>query len=96
MIDIAIIGLLAGLMTTGSQVPQAIKVYKTKSTGDLSGLWISILFAGTVVWLYYGLTISDTPLILWNSISLFTLGYIAAHKFNIIKTKTVGLVAPKS
>lgn len=82
------IGLFAGLLTTGSQFPQAYRVYKTKSTGDLSGMWISILYAGTIVWLYYGLLIQDLPLIVWNLISMFTLGYIALYKFNIIKTKT--------
>lgn len=88
MLDYALIGLFAGLLTTGSQIPQAIKVYKTKSTGDLSGLWVSILFAGTVVWLYYGLSIGDIPLILWNGISIFTLGYIAFMKFRYTSTKT--------
>jgi MtN3 and saliva related transmembrane protein len=104
MIELQIIGLFAGLLTTGSQIPQAIKVYKTKSTGDLSGIYICILLAGTVVWLCYGLFIGDLPLILWNSISIITLGYIATQKyrdigpqyynrllsgpFAIIKTKT--------
>lgn len=88
MYDVALIGLFAGLLTTSSQFPQAWRVYKTRSTGDLSGLWISILFAGTIVWLYYGVMISDLPLIIWNGISVFTLGYIALYKFNIIKTKT--------
>jgi len=104
MIELQIIGLFAGLLTTGSQIPQAIKVYKTKSTGDLSGIYIGILLAGTVVWLCYGLSIGDLPLILWNSISIVTLSYIAFQKyrdigphympllsgpFAIIKTKTV-------
>jgi MtN3 and saliva related transmembrane protein len=88
MFEIQLIGLTAGLLTTGSQIPQAWKVYKTKSTGDLSSLWIGILFIGTCVWLAYGWIIGVIPLILWNSISIFSLGYIAAHKFNIIKTIT--------
>jgi MtN3 and saliva related transmembrane protein len=85
MIELSMIGLFAGLLTTGSQLPQAWKVHKTKSTGDLSGLWISILFAGTLAWLYYGLLINDLPLIIWNTISIFTLGYIALHKFILIR-----------
>jgi len=84
MVDIAIIGLFAGLLTTGSQIPQAVKVYKTRSTGDLSGIYISILLAGTVIWLCYGIFISDLPLILWNSISIVTLGYIAVQKYRDI------------
>jgi MtN3 and saliva related transmembrane protein len=86
--DYAIIGLLAGLLTTGSQFPQAYRVHKTGSTGDLSSWWILVLLVGTIVWLYYGVSIGDLPLIVWNFISIFTLGYIAACKFNIIKTKT--------
>jgi MtN3 and saliva related transmembrane protein len=88
MIDIALIGLFAGLLTTGSQFPQAWKVYKSGSTGDLSSWWIVVLLAGTFVWLYYGLLIADLPLIIWNMVSVFTLSFIAAYKFNIIKTKT--------
>lgn len=84
MIDIAMIGLFAGLLTTGSQIPQAIKVYRTRSTGDLSGIYISILLAGTVVWLAYGLSIRDIPLILWNSVSIITLSYIAFQKYRDI------------
>jgi len=88
MLDTAMVGLFAGLLTTGSQIPQAYKVYKSGSTGDLSFWWILALLAGTFAWLYYGLQIMDFPLIVWNSISIFTVGFIAAHKFNIIKTKT--------
>jgi MtN3 and saliva related transmembrane protein len=89
MLEISLIGLFAGMLTTGSQFPQAYKVYKSGSTGDLSSWWILVLLAGTVVWLLYGIMLNDIPLMLWNAISLFTLGYIAARKFNIIKTKTV-------
>jgi len=89
MIEIQIIGLIAGMLTTGSQIPQAYKIHRSGSTGDLSRLWILILMAGTIVWLIYGIMISDLPLIIWNTISIFILGYISAKKFNIIKTKTV-------
>lgn len=87
MIDIAMIGLLAGTLTTGSQVPQALKIWRTGSTGDLSSGWILALLAGTVTWLCYGLLISDAPLILFNGASVFIVGYIAAVKFAIIKNK---------
>ena len=88
MIEVSIIGLFAGLLTTGSQLPQAYKVYKSGSTGDLSSWWLLALLAGTIVWLYYGIKINDIPLMIWNTISLFTVGYITACKFAIIKTKT--------
>jgi MtN3 and saliva related transmembrane protein len=93
--EMAIIGLLAGMLTTGAQIPQAYKIYRTGSTGDLSRLWISILFVGTLVWLYYGIVLNDLPLIIWNSTSTLILGYIAAYKFNIIKTKTESTLSEK-
>jgi MtN3 and saliva related transmembrane protein len=84
MIEWWMIGITAGMLTTGAQFPQAWKIHKTKSTKDLSGLWVTILLIGTCVWLGYGLATNDIPLILWNSISTPLLGYIAFHKYRDI------------
>jgi MtN3 and saliva related transmembrane protein len=51
---------------------QAVKSVKNKSVKDVS-LWtfLSILIIGSL-WLYYGITISSLPLIIGNTIKLFT------------------------
>lgn len=66
------IGLAAAFCTTLSFMPQAIKIFKTKHTKDLS-LGMYVLFTtGVLLWLIYGFIVKDLPLIVANTIT-FTL-----------------------
>lgn len=87
MIMIEIIGLVAGFLTTGSQVPQAIKVHKTKNTDSLSILFLLALWAGTFGWLAYGYLNNDLALLLWNGFSVFTVGYLFQAKLKAVLRK---------
>jgi len=67
---ITIIGLAAGLCTTVAFMPQAVKTWKSKSAKDLSlGMYL-IFCAGIILWLTYGILISDLPIILANLVTL--------------------------
>ncbi len=65
-----IIGLAAAFCTTFSFLPQAIKVIKTKQTKDLSLVMYSVFTTGVLLWLMYGISVNDIPLIIANSITL--------------------------
>lgn len=80
MITIEIIGLIAGFLTTGAMIPQAIQVYRTKQTRDLNLTWLTTLWAGTLLWFVYGLYINSIPLIIFNALSLFIVGYMVWQK----------------
>jgi MtN3 and saliva related transmembrane protein len=67
-----IIGLVAAFLTTGAYVPQAVKTWRTRRTGDLSLSMFSMVFLGTVGWLVYGILKDDLPIILANTITLGT------------------------
>lgn len=73
---ISSIGMLAAMLTTAAYIPQAYKTIKTRSTRDLSLVTFSMLFAGTILWLVYGLYIHDTPLILANGVTATLSGII--------------------
>ena len=64
------IGLVAGVMTTGSFIPQLIKALKTKSTGDISVVMYIVLVMGTGLWIVYGVFQKSLPLILANVVSM--------------------------
>jgi MtN3 and saliva related transmembrane protein len=64
------IGLLAGALTSISFVPQAWRIWKTRSAKDLSLPMFLIFSAGVVLWLTYGLLSKDIPIILTNVITL--------------------------
>ncbi|MEO8447193.1 MAG: SemiSWEET transporter [bacterium] len=64
-----LIGLVAASLTTFAFLPQSIRAIKSRHTKDLSLPMLIMLEAGVVVWIVYGFTINDLPLILANIIS---------------------------
>jgi len=86
------IGLLAAFLTTTAFFPQVIKTVKTKSTGDLSLPMYSMMFAGTVSWLVYGILKSDLPITLANAVSSlasFVIFYYKIREVRAAKRKQV-------
>lgn len=78
MDNITLLGLLAATCTTIAFIPQVYKIYKTKSTQDLSLPMYIIFSAGTFLWLIYGIVINDHPIIFANAISIVSCVYILA------------------
>ena len=66
-----IIGLVAGTLTTLSFIPQLIKIVRSKSTHDISLVMYIVFSTGILLWLIYGLLISDIPVIVANAVALF-------------------------
>jgi MtN3 and saliva related transmembrane protein len=67
---IDIIGYLAGALTTISFLPQVIQVWKTRSTKDLSIVMFLLFSLGLVLWLIYGISAQQLPIILANGFTL--------------------------
>lgn len=63
---ITITGLTAGALTTVSFLPQVIKAWKTKSTGDLSLGTFVLQGSAVSLWIIYGFIAGKPPIILWN------------------------------
>ena len=74
------IGFIAAFLTTFAFFPQAIKVWKTKSTKDISLLMFALFTLGVFLWLIYGIILSDVPIILANSITLILALFILINK----------------
>lgn len=74
------VGLVAGTLTTFSFVPQALKVWRTRSTRDISLVMFALLLTGTGLWLAYGLLTGSLALILANGITLTLVGWIGWFK----------------
>jgi len=65
-----IVGIVAGICTAISLLPQLIKLIKTKKAEDLSLFYLFILFIGLSLWIWYGILRDDLPIIFTNSFSL--------------------------
>jgi MtN3 and saliva related transmembrane protein len=61
-----ILGLVAGALTTGSFLPQVVRVFKLRSAHEISLFFTILFFIGDLTWLGYGIYLRQLPIILWN------------------------------
>jgi len=74
------LGFAAGIITTLALLPQALKIVATRQTRDISLVWALSMNIGIVLWLLYGLSKNDLPMIGANSVSLALLFIILLFK----------------
>jgi|TARA_B110000093_G_C12582030_1_gene250412 MtN3 and saliva related transmembrane protein len=74
------IGFFAAFCTTFAFLPQAIKVWKSKSTKDISLYMFLIFTIGVISWLIYGIFIFNLPIIFANAVTLILSLFILVYK----------------
>jgi MtN3 and saliva related transmembrane protein len=73
-------GYAAAVCTTGAYVPQVMRVWRTRSTQDISLKMFLVLVTGLALWLTYGIWRGEMPLIAANSITLILASTILYFK----------------
>ena len=73
-------GYAAALCTTGAFVPQVLRVWRTRSTHDISLKMFLVLATGLILWLVYGFWKGETPIIAANGATLMLAGTILYFK----------------
>lgn len=71
-----LIGIIAGVLTGSSLLPQLVKILKEKKGGDISIVMLLCLLCGLACWVWYGILQEDWPIIITNAFSLVTNGAI--------------------
>jgi MtN3 and saliva related transmembrane protein len=64
------LGYLAGTITTISFLPQVLRSWRTRSTGDLSMSWLIAFISGVSLWLVYGIMLREPPIVAANAVTL--------------------------
>lgn len=67
---IAVLGFVAGLLTSLSMLPQVVKTYRKKRAEEVSLSMLIVLMAGICLWIWYGIQKKDNPIMITNAISL--------------------------
>ncbi len=67
---VIITGIVAGILTAVSMMPQVIKTIKTKKAENISPLMLIILICGISLWILYGFFKKDMPIIFTNGFSV--------------------------
>ena len=81
-------GFLAGVLTSGAAIPQVVKTYRTKHARDLSMWQLVLLTLGMLLWLIYGISLNNLPLILANAFSIVCYTALIAMKLSYARRET--------
>jgi len=83
-ISLTILGVIAGILILSGWVHQIIKGYQTKSLKDVSKYLMILIGVGAVLWLIYGLEVSDVYIIGTNAaaIILMLIVFIMKQKYD--------------
>ena len=65
------LGITAGVLILSGWVEQIIKGYKTKSLKDVSKYLMVFIAGGSILWLIYGIVVSDVFIIGTNIAAIF-------------------------
>jgi len=80
MIAIDWIGSAAAALTTTSFIPQAVRIFRTRHTTDISLGMYALFTLGVTLWLAYGIQLSSWPIIVANAVTLLLAGAVLVMK----------------
>ena len=81
----AVIGIIAGVLTSVSMLPQLIKVIREKKVDALSPVALSVLILGVALWTCYGILKHELPIALTNGFSVIVNGTLLFYRFKFRK-----------
>ena len=83
------LGMVAGLCTSFSFVPQVIKAWRSGDTEAISKRMYLAALASYSLWVVHGLMISSTPVVLFNVLNLMFAGTVLTLKLRGLRTSQV-------
>jgi MtN3 and saliva related transmembrane protein len=66
MTILASLATITGVFLGLGSLPQAIKIYRTKSAIDIAPLSYVIMVVGSSIWIFYGLELKSLPIVIPN------------------------------
>jgi MtN3 and saliva related transmembrane protein len=68
--DAGYVGIIAGILTSVSLIPQLVKIIREKKAQNISYLMLIVLVTGLGCWVWYGILREDMPIIITNGFSV--------------------------
>jgi MtN3 and saliva related transmembrane protein len=84
--DLTVLGLIAGGLTTIAFVPQMIQTWQTRSAKDVSFVMLITFISGIFLWLIYGILRRDIAIVAANGVTLIFNLVILGLKIRYKKT----------
>lgn len=77
---VTVIGTMAGALTTAAYLPQVVKVWRSRSAGDISLQMYLLMAIGVALWVIYGVMLMAWPIIGANAVALLLILTVLAFK----------------
>jgi MtN3 and saliva related transmembrane protein len=84
-IEPGFIGFIAGFGTTFAALPDLITMLRRRSVDGMKPRMAAITAAFQIVWIYYGLLIDSTTVVLWNVIAVASNSLTVAAYFYFLR-----------
>jgi MtN3 and saliva related transmembrane protein len=82
------LGYLAAALTTVSFIPQAWLTLRTRDLHGVSLAMYSLFTAGVALWLLYGVSLGEWPIIIANAVTLALAALILGMKLHSLRAGT--------
>ena len=82
-----ILGTVGSLILCASAIPQIFKTYRTKSSGDLSIVYLATLMFGLMLLMVYSIYVRDFVFIFGNTLALSSTGVMIFFWFKYREMK---------
>ncbi len=79
------LGTTGSLILCASAIPQIVKTYRTKSSGDLSFMYLGALMLGLMMLMVYSIYVEDFVFIFGNTLALLSTGVMIIFWFKYRK-----------
>ena len=76
-----ILGTVGSLILCASAIPQIVKTYRTKSSGDLSIIYLATLMFGLILLMVYSIYVKDFVFIFGNTLAISSTGVMILFWF---------------
>lgn len=77
------IGIVAGVLTTGSFLPQVFKIIRERDTASISLAMYGAFSLGVLLWLIYGVMIWSPAIMVTNALTLVLSGMVLIMKLRL-------------
>ncbi len=77
------IGIIAGVLTTGSFLPQVFQIIRDRNTASISLGMYGAFTSGVLLWLVYGVMIWSPSIMVTNALTLILSGIVLIMKLRL-------------
>ncbi len=72
--------IIANIINLTYNIPQVVKTYKTKSTGDFSETFLIMRILGNTIWIGYAIEINSMLMLINNIVVIFSTIFLGYYK----------------